>query len=150
MRNISNSISNIILDELITTVEVIGIEKTIKTLQEAKNNGLISQDSDIDFIIDSISKITSVSKERIINGNDRNDERKMALAACVYFIKNKCAYSLSELKLIFNKDTSQLSRYNTMVENLPQNPKNDFDKRLTDIVKKMKILLTQKKLNNGK
>jgi hypothetical protein len=144
------SISNKILDELITTVEVIGIEKTIKTLQDAKNNGLIMNDNDIDFILESVSKLTSVSKERIINGNDRNDDRKIALAICVYFIKKQCAYSLNELKNIFNKDASQLSRYNSLVENMSKTPKTQFEKRMEEIVKKMKILLTQKKLENGK
>ena len=44
------SISTAIFDELLTTVEVIGIESTIKALQEAKSKSLILQDLDIDFV----------------------------------------------------------------------------------------------------
>jgi hypothetical protein len=146
----SSSISNQILDELITTIEIIGIDSTIRTLQDAKTSGLLMQDSNVDFILHSISKITSVSKERITDGNDRSDDRKFAVAASVYFIKKECNYSLSELKLVFNKDVSALSRYNSMVENLSKKPKTEFDKKLDGIVKKMNILLKEKKLQNGK
>jgi hypothetical protein len=150
MRNSNNSISNQILDELITTIEIIGIDSTIKTLQEAKTSGLLMQDSNVDFILHSISKITSVSKDRITDGNDRSDDRKYAVACSVYFIKKECNYSLAELKLVFNKDVSALSRYNSMVENMPKKPKTDFDKKLDEIVKKMTIILKEKNSQNGK
>jgi hypothetical protein len=145
----SHSISHILLDEIITTIEVIGFEKTIKTLQNAKNYGSVSRDSDIEYILDNISKITSVSKDRILFGSDRSDDRKLAIAACVYFIKNEYAYSLSELKIIFNKDASQLSRYNKIVSSVPEKPKTQFDKKLTNIIRKMKLLINEKKNNNG-
>ena len=44
---LNGSISNKIFDELMTTVEVIGIDRTIKTLQDAKANSLILDDLNI-------------------------------------------------------------------------------------------------------
>lgn len=143
------SISSVLLDELITTVEVIGIERTVKTLQDAKSNSLLLNDLNIDFILTSVSDITSVPKDRILHGNDRNDERKIAVAICVYFIKNEFLYSFSDIKKILNKHESALSRYNTLVESVPSKPKTDFDKKLDSAVKKMKLLITEKKLRNG-
>jgi hypothetical protein len=148
--NQGGSISNQILDTLITTIEVIGIDNTLKSLHDAKTSGLLMQDSDVDFILNCISKITSVSRDRITDGNDRSDDRKFAVAASVYFIKKECNFSLKDLKLIFHKDASALSRYNSMVENIAKNPKTDFDKKLDDVVKKMNILIKQKKLQNAK
>jgi hypothetical protein len=149
MKN-SISISSQIFDELLTTVEIIGVDATIQTLKDAKSNSLILNDINIDFIITSVSSITNVSKERIINGVDRNDERKIAISLCVFFIKNEFSYTYSEIKNIFNKGESALSRYNTLVENNPKVPKSQFEKKLNDYIKKINILITEKKLNNGK
>jgi hypothetical protein len=143
------SISSRIFDELITTLEVIGIDRTIKSLQEAKSNSLILEDINIEFIISSVSQTTGVSKERILNGSDRNDERKIAIALCVYFIKNEFFYSYGDMSKIFNKDESTLSRYHSIIENKPEKPKTDFDKNVENYYKKIKLLITEKKLKNG-
>ena len=143
------SISTAIFDELLTTVEVIGIESTIKALQEAKSKSLILQDLDIDFILNSVSSITSVSKDIILTGNERSDDRKIAIAVCVFLIKNEFSYSYHELSRLFNKTVSTLSRYNTLVDRLPHKPKTEFDKRLDNVIKKMNLLITEKKLKNG-
>jgi len=144
------SISTKIFDELLLAVEVLGVEKTLKTLKEAKTNSLILDDFNIDFIINNVSIVTGTKRDRILYGNDRNDERKIALSLCVFFIKSEFGYTFSQLKTIFNKDESALCRYVTIIDNLPVNPKTDFDKRLTDFYKKMKLIITEKKLKNGK
>ena len=83
------SVSSQVFDELLTALEMIGIENTIKTLQDAKSNSLILSDLDVEFIIKSVSEITSVSKETILYGTDRTDERKIAISLCIYFIKKE-------------------------------------------------------------
>ncbi len=144
------SISNQIFDELLTTVESIGVERTIKTLQEAKSNSLILKDLNVEFILNTVSQITSVGKDRILNGKERTDERKIAIGLCVYFMKNEFGYSYSDLNKIFKKDDSQLFRYSEMVKNKPLKPKTDFDKTLDGYYKKINLLITEKKLHDGK
>lgn len=146
---LNGSISNKIFDELMTTVEVIGIDRTIKTLQDAKANSMILEDLNIEFILNCVNQITNVSRERILNGNDRNDERKIAIALCVYFIKKEFYYSYGDMSKIFNKDESSLSRYNSIVENRPDKPKSEFDKNVENYYKKINLLITEKKLKNG-
>lgn len=146
---LNGSISNQIFDELITTLEVIGIERTIKTLQDAKANSLILEDLNIEFILSCVNQVTGVSKERILNGNDRNDERKIAIALCVYFIKKEFFYSYGDMSKIFNKDESSLSRYNSIIENKPEKPKTEFDKNIESYYRKINLLITEKKLKNG-
>lgn len=146
---LTGSISNQIFDELITTLEVIGIDRTIKTLQDAKANSLILEDLNIEFILNCVKQVTSVSKERILNGNDRNDERKIAIALCVYFIKKEFFYSYGDMSKIFNKDESSLSRYNSIIENKPEKPKTEFDKNIESYYRKINLLITEKKLKNG-
>lgn len=146
---LNGSISNQIFDELMTTVEVIGIDRTIKTLQEAKANSLILEDLNIEFILSCVKQVTGVSKDRILNGNDRNDERKIAIALCVYFIRKEFFYSYGDMSKIFNKDESSLSRYNSIVENKADKPKTEFDKNIESYYKKINLLITEKKLKNG-
>ena len=147
---ITTPISTQLLDEVLLTVEAIGVEHTIKTLQEAKSNHLVIGDMDVEFILNSVTEVTAVSKERILYGYDRTDERKMAMALCVYFIKESFSYSFSEIKKIFKKDSAALSRYFNIAQKCPKNPKSDFDKKLDSYIKKINLLLTEKKLSNGK
>jgi len=140
------SISTNIFDELIVTVESIGVEKTIKSLQEARSRMLILSDTSVENIINAVIEVTNVQKERILHGTDRSDERKMALSLCVYYIKNEIKYSYSDLKKIFNKDEAALYRYYQAIETLPSKPKTDFDKKLSELCKKTELLITREKL----
>ncbi len=140
------SISTQIYDEVFSAVETIGVERTIKALQEAKSNSLILNDLNIEFILASVSEIMCIPKDRILHGRERTDDRKIALALCVYFIKTEFNYSLSEIKKIFNKDESALSRYHSLVENIPEKPKTDFDKKLDGGAKRIKLLIVENKL----
>ena len=81
------SISNAIFDELLTTVEIIGLNKTIKTLQDAKAQSLISKNLDIDNIINIVCEITNYRKDKLLIGNERSDDKKIAMALTVYFLK---------------------------------------------------------------
>jgi hypothetical protein len=145
MKN-SASISTNIFDELIVTVERIGVEKTIKSLQDARSNILILSDINVENIMNAVIDMTGVQKERILHGTDRSDERKIALALCVYYIKNQFGYSYSDLKKIFNKDESALYRYHQTIHNLPQKPKSDFEKKLSEFCKRLQLLITREKI----
>ena len=137
-----------ILSELFKTIEILGINGTIETLKDAKNKKQLVDDIDIDFVLDAVSQTTGLNKDRILYGNDRSDERKIALCLSVYFIKNNFHYSYSEIKKIFKKDSSVLSRYNSYVKNLPKNPKTNFDKTIDKFCKEINYLINKRNLKN--
>jgi hypothetical protein len=143
------SISTQVFDELFAAVDSIGVEKTIKALKDAKTSHF-NQDIDFDFILNSVSELTGVDKERILFGNDRSDERKKSVSLLIFYLKNEFHYSFGELKKILKKDESSIYRYYSNVNNLPKSPKTDFDKDLTNISKKLNIKITEKKAKNGK
>jgi hypothetical protein len=145
MKNLA-SISSNIFDELIVTVERIGVDKTIKSLQEARSNILTLSDMNVENIINAVTEITGVQKERILHGTDRSDERKMAISLCIFFIKNEFGYSYSDLKKIFNKDEAALYRYHQTIDNLPVKPKTEFDIKLSECSKKLELLIIREKL----
>ena len=141
----SPSISTLVFDELMTTLEVIGVDNTIKTLKEAKTKSIL-KDYDVSFLVSAISEITKVESDRILFGIDRSDDRKMALAMCIYYVKTECSCTYQDLKKIFSKDESALWRYYTIVDSLPEKPKTEFDKKLVSYTKKMNLILTQRKI----
>jgi hypothetical protein len=145
MKNLA-SISSNIFYELIVTVERIGVDKTIKSLQEARSNILTLSDMNVENIINAVTEITGVQKERILHGTDRSDERKMAISLCIFFIKNEFGYSYSDLKKIFNKDEAALYRYHQTIDNLPVKPKTEFDKKLSEFSKKLELLIIREKI----
>ena len=73
------SISTTIFDELLTTIEKIGVDRTVKILQEAKLQSVLLNDINIEFVLNTVSEVTSVSRDTILNGVIRNDERKIAI-----------------------------------------------------------------------
>ena len=143
------SISNLIFDELLSTVEIIGLDKTIKTLQDAKAQSLISKDLNIDFIINIVCDVTNFRKDRLMVGNERTDEKKIAMSLAVYFLKTTLLYSYGDIKKIFNKDESALYRYYQMVEQRPKKPKSEFDKNLELNFKKINLIITEKKIKDA-
>ena len=140
------SITNNIFDELIVTVEIIGVDKTIKSLQEARAKILILEDLGIESIINAVVEVTGVTKDRILHGTDRSDDRKIALALCIFYIKFEYKYSYSDIAKIFSKDKAGLYRYNSLVQNLSAKPKNEFDKRLSEYCKKLELFITREKI----
>jgi hypothetical protein len=143
------SISNQIFDELLSAIEVIGLDKTIKTLQDAKAHSLISKDLGIDFILTLVCDTTNFRKDKLLVGNERSDDKKIAMSLAVYFLKNTLLYSYGDMKKIFNKDESALYRYYQMVEQRPKKAKTEFDKNLELNYKKINLLITEKKLKNA-
>ena len=145
----NNSLQNInVFDEMLRTVETIGVDKTVKALQKARSTELILEDLSVENILKLIAEITNVPVKRILNGTDRTDDRKMAVALAVFHIKEERNYSLNDLISIFGKERSGLSRYYNLVRNKPSKPKSEFDKKLNEYDKKIQVLLKEKKLTN--
>lgn len=146
-------LSTSLFDELLSCIEVVGLERTIKSLKDAKSNHLILSDLNIEFILTCVSEKTGVPKERILSGKDRTDERKIAVSLSVYFMKKELKYSLSEIKKIFDKDESALSRYFNNVESIIKKPdkliKSEFDKEIKKSHDCINLIITSKKLEDA-
>jgi hypothetical protein len=107
---------------------------------------LILGDNNVDNIINAVVEITGVQKSRILHGTDRSDDRKMALALCVYYIKNQFEYSYNDMNKIFSKDRAGLYRYYSLIDNIAAKPKNEFDKTLSEYRKQLELFITREKI----
>jgi len=146
MKNKQGKNSNII-EEMLKTIEVVGIDETSKILQKARYNSLTLNDSKIEFILKTISDETDVSVDRIIHGTDKTDERKAAVGLCVYFIRRDLKYSYALIKKILKKDEAALSRYNTMIASVNMdNPRCILDEIISKNYKKLNLIFLQNKI----
>ncbi len=116
-----------LLSETLKTVERVGMKKTIDSLR-----GLREEDTE-SGIIDSILSHTCsefrVSRTDLFHGNSQG-QRTNALAICYVMLVKHLEWNQAKIKLFFDKDTSNVSRYIKRVNNL--NRKNAKDLELIE------------------
>ncbi len=138
-----------VINEVFRNVDIMGIEDTVKVLRKARSEFLTLQDRGIEGILKVIIEYTGVTLERLIHGTDKTDERKIAIALSVYFIKTDLGYPYADIKKIMKKDEAALSRYFGLIKSLnPNNLRGDFDKTLYKSYQELNILFTEQKLAN--
>jgi chromosomal replication initiation ATPase DnaA len=135
-----------IINELFRTIELFGVDKTLSILKDSQKSKNDFSELDIDYILDAVSEISNVDKQRILFGNDRTDERKIALCLSIYFVRENFDYSYSDMGKIFNKDSSAINRYYTSVKNVVKLPKTEFEKKLEEYRKKINYLINERNL----
>jgi len=105
-----------LMSEIFTCVASLGVDGTMDALNEGKKiieskRHLENFDDKVALVLSKVSELTNQPLHIIINGTEKTDERKTAIALSVYFIKEITDLSYREIKLILNKDESTLSRY---------------------------------------
>jgi hypothetical protein len=127
-----------LIHELLKSVEVLGVEATTDALKCARSNTLTLDDKRIDFVLKMVSKHYMIPIDQIIYSNNKSVIRMFALKFCVYYLYDSFGFSFSELKKIFKRDVSLLSRNTTEIKILMKdnetikNTKNKFDLLITD------------------
>ena len=62
-----------LLSEVFRSVEIMGVQSTVKCLQDARFNSMTLNDKRIEYILKEVSTETGVKIERIINVTDKTD-----------------------------------------------------------------------------
>jgi hypothetical protein len=127
-----------LIQELLTSVEVLGVDATTNVLKIARSNTLTLQDKRVEFVLKMISTHYLQSVEDIINSHNKSYKRMMALKFSIYYLYEVFDFSFSDLKMFFKRDKSLLSRSNKEIKELIENnpniksAKNKFDLLVTD------------------
>lgn len=134
--------TNQLIDELFTTVEVIGVQKTFLTLKQAQSSAINPSDN----IINIVCSFTNSTKQKLIEGRERTDARREIVMLAVYFLKTELGYTYSQISDCLRKDESAIFRYyKESKEILSNRGLTPFEKSFKENVKKIKALLNQKK-----
>jgi hypothetical protein len=99
-----------LIQELLKSVEVLGVDATTNALKVARSNSLTLQDKRVEFVLNMVSSNYSILIEEIINSHSKSTRRMLALKFCIYYLYEVFEISFGDLKLIFKRDKSLLSR----------------------------------------
>jgi chromosomal replication initiation ATPase DnaA len=127
-----------LIQELLKSVEVLGVDATTNALKVARGNTLTLQDKRVEFVLKMVSEHYTQSIEDIINSHNKSNKRVLALKFSIYFLYEVFDFSFGDLKMLFKRDKSLLSRstkeIREMIESNPniKSTKNKFDLLITD------------------
>lgn len=127
-----------LIQELLKSVEVLGVDATTNVLKIARSSTLTLQDKRVEFVLKMVSEHYLQSIEDIINSHNKSYKRMMALKFSIYYLYEVFDFSFSDLKMFFKRDKSLLSRSTKEIKGLIEtnnninNTKNKFDLLVTD------------------
>lgn len=127
-----------LIQELLKSVEVLGVDATTNALKIARSNTLTLQDKRVEFVLKMVSDYYIKSIEDIINSHSKSTKRIFALKFAIYYLYEVFGFSFGELKMIFKRDKSLLSRSTKEIKEIVitnpnlRNVKNKFDLLTTD------------------
>jgi hypothetical protein len=127
-----------LIQELLKSVEVLGVDATTNALKIARSNTLTLQDKRVEFVLKMTSNHYMQTIEDIINSHSKSYKRMLALKFSIYYLYEVFDFSFGDLKMLFKRDKSLLSRSTKEIREMIQtntnieNAKNKFDLLVTD------------------
>jgi hypothetical protein len=127
-----------LIQELLKSVEILGVDATTNALKIARSNTLTLQDKRVEFVLKMVSSHYLQSIEDIINSHNKSYKRMLALKFSIYYLYEVFDFSFGDLKMLFKRDKSLLSRSTKEIRDMLQendvikNTKNKFDLLVTD------------------
>jgi hypothetical protein len=143
MAKINKNIS--LIEELLNTIELLGVEATSKVLIKSRNQMLTLQDERIDFIFHAVGSIYKINPEDIVNSTDKSTKRIYAFKFIVYYLREAFYLSFPEIALILKKSTSYVFKKHKEMKELKKNKR---DTTLQSKFEKLDLLITEYQLKN--
>tara|TARA_R110000751_G_scaffold174548_1_gene280865 strand:+ start:777 stop:1214 length:438 start_codon:yes stop_codon:yes gene_type:complete len=142
----TNSIS--LIEELLKTIDRVGMKSTIESLKETQNildgNQILQK-----FIVIETCKEFKIAQNTLLQGRKNTANRTNAIGVCSILLKRHCKITQSEIGIILRKDVSNVNKYIKKFNHLDSKFKSDVDilisiEKIEDIVNNF-----NNKLNNG-
>jgi hypothetical protein len=134
-----------LIQELLKSVEVLGVDATTSVLKVARTNTLTLQDKRVEFVLKMVSSHYMQPIEEIINSHNKSVKRMLALKFSIFYLYDAFEFSFTDLKMLFKRDKSLLSRSTKEIKQMVvnnsnvQQTKNKFDLLITDFKLKNNI-----------
>ena len=93
-----------LLQEILRSIEVLGVIETSNALKIARNKSLSLEDKRIEFVLKMVSSNYNIPIEEIINSHSKSTKRMFALKFAIFYLYVSFQISLGTLKLIFKRD----------------------------------------------
>ena len=140
----------ILIEELLKTIEKIGLDKTIDTLKITQNKIQDSQFLMQEYIIDICCTQKSITKKVLITSLDNNENRTNCIAIISYLLNKHNSQSQTQIGYLLKRDNSVISKYIKKINQLDNQFFFDIQliKDIDEIEVKIKEFKT-KIINNG-
>jgi hypothetical protein len=131
-----------ILEQLLRSVKVRGLKKTLNIIKVDHDNSSLILDEKVNYILDCVSKAFSISQNEIFNSRYVRGDIKYAIGFSVYYLYQE--KTLGEIaKTVFkNKNKTLLSKYRQMICDL--NELHISDAKYLKIKKELDSLIENK------
>jgi hypothetical protein len=132
-----------LIQELLKSVEVLGVDATTNALKMARNTSLTLQDKRVEFVLNMVSDSYVLPIEEIINSHSKSTRRMIALKFAIYYLYEVFDISFGDLKMVFKRDKSLLSRSTKEMREMIV-----INKSVCDVKNRFDLLITDFKLKN--
>jgi len=133
-----------LIQELLKSVEVLGVDATTNALKIARSNTLSLSDKRVEFVLKMVSDHYVKTIDDIINSHSKSTGRIFALKFAIYYLYEVFDFSFGDLKMIFKRDKSLLSRSTKDIKHLVETNAN-----IMKVKNKFDLLTTDFKLKNN-
>ena len=115
-----------LIEELLKTIDRVGLKKTIQRLRDTTN-----QINEIEvlqeFIIEKTCNVFQISRQTLLTGRENTPNRTKAIGVCSVLLPNHCKIPQRKIASVMRKDTSNINKYIKKYENLDPNFKYDLE-----------------------
>ena len=106
-----------LIEELLKTIDRVGLKKTIQRLRDTTN-----QINEIEvlqeFIIEKTCNVFQISRQTLLTGRENTPNRTKAIGVCSVLLSNHCKIPQRKIASVMRKDTSKLNKvvYNDLLD----------------------------------
>jgi hypothetical protein len=124
--NVVDDISFEVFQAFLNILKKNGANETLKILNDKYDSDFGIKDSYILSVLNLVCDEMAISLHDLLYEKHKKGDNKYAIGFCVYYLHKN--YSYGELKksgVFIHKDTSLLSKYKSIIDNLNRNYKSD-------------------------
>ena len=115
-----------LIEELLKTIDRVGLKKTIQRLKETTNQ--INEVEVLqEFIVEKTCNVFQISRQTLLTGRENTPNRTKAIGVCSVLLSNHCKIPQRKIASVMRKDTSNINKYIKKYENLDPNFKYDLE-----------------------
>lgn len=134
-----------LINELLNTIDRIGIKETIQALRR-KQNDIENNIPELQIhIIDCCCNQFGIQENKLLYGRDKSEARYNAIGVSAYFLNKHLGLTQTKISLLLKKDISTISRHIKRLHNLNMKYENErqLDLIIKDLDKKIKEFKTK-------
>jgi hypothetical protein len=130
--------------ELFKSVETLGVDATANVLKVARNNTLTLEDKRVEFVLKMVATQYGQTIDEMINSHSKSTKRMLSLKFSIYYLYEIFDISFGDLKMIFKRDKSLLSRSTKELKEMMLRSEN-----IKEVKNRFDLLVTDFKLKNN-